>query len=201
MRECRDLMACEECDALYQRIGLGKGESAFCQRCGACLDKEAGSGFARMLPLTLACLILFVIANAFPIVEIEMQGLHSSATLLKAVDALYREGREFIALLVLLTTFVMPLGQLLILLYLVFPIQRTSRPYFAGLLRFMQILRPWGMVEVFLLGIVVAIVKLSNMVVVIPDIALWAFGALTILMMVIISFNLRYLWDNYDQAR
>lgn len=198
MRECRELMACEECDALYTRVDLQPGEVSCCTRCGARLEKEEASGFFKMLPLTLACLILFVIANSFPIVEIEMQGMSSHATLLKAVMMLYADGRPFVSALVLLTTFLLPLGQLLILFYLLLPLRSGSgRPYFAGLLRFMQMLRPWGMIEVFLLGVLVALVKLSNMVTVIPDIALFAFGALTVLLVIVVSFNLRYFWEMY----
>lgn len=198
MRECREYMACEECDALYTRVDLQAGEAVSCSRCGARLEKEEASGIFKMLPLTLACLILFVVANIFPIVEIEMQGMSSQATLLKAVVILYAEGRGFVSLLVLLTTFLLPLGQLLILFYLLLPLRGGSnRPYFAGLLRFMQVLRPWGMIEVFLLGILVALVKLSNMVTVIPDIALFAFGALTVLLVIVVSFNLRYFWEMY----
>jgi paraquat-inducible protein A len=207
MRECHELMACEECDALYTRVDLQPGEAVCCSRCGARLEKEEASGFFKMLPLTLACLVLFVVANIFPIVEIEMQGMRSHATLLHAVHILYVEGRAFVAALVLLTTFLLPLGQLMILFYLLWPLRAGSgRPYFAGLLRFMQMLRPWGMIEVFLLGVLVALVKLSNMVTVIPDIALFAFGALTILLVIVVSFNLRYFWEMYmdrdqDQAR
>ncbi len=198
MRKCQELLACEECDALYTRVDLKAGEAVCCSRCGARLEKEEGGGFFKMLPLTLACLILFVIANIFPIVEIELQGMTSQATLLKAVHMLYLDDRDLVAVLVLLTTFLLPLGQLLILFYLLLPLKGGSdRPYFAGLLRFMQMLRPWGMIEVFLLGILVALVKLSNMVTVIPDIALYAFGALTVLLVIVVSFNLRYFWDMY----
>jgi paraquat-inducible protein A len=204
MRQRKELMACEECDALHTRVELQAGEVLQCQRCGALLDKEEASGLFKMLPLTLACLILFVLANCFPIVEIEMQGVRNAATLLKAVQILYDEGRDFVSLIVLMTTFVLPLGHLIILFYLLIPVSARSRPQFARLLRLMQLLRPWGMIEVFLLGILVALVKLTNMVNVIPDIALFAFAALTILLVIIVSFNFRYLWVMYaaeDQRR
>lgn len=198
MQKCPDVIVCEECDAVYAKVKLASGETACCVRCGARLDSETGSRFSRMLPLTLACLILFVMANAFAIVDIEMQGIHSQATLLKAVHILYAEGQPLVSILVFLTTFFFPLGQLLILLYLLLPWRkRGSLPHFGMLLRFMQILRPWGMIEVFLLGVLVALVKLSNMVTVIPNVALWAFGALTVLLAIVISFNLRYFWEIY----
>jgi len=70
----------------------------------------------------------------------------------------------------------------------------VQRPGVRLLLRLMQMVRPWGMVEVFLLGVLVALVKLSNMANVLPGVALWSFAALTILLTVVVSFNPRYLW-------
>ena len=59
----------------------------------------------------------------------------------------------------------------------------------------MQSLRPWGMIEVFLLGVLVAIVKLSSMATVVPGPALWAFVALTVLLTAVLSFDPRAFWE------
>jgi paraquat-inducible protein A len=61
--------------------------------------------------------------------------------------------------------------------------------------KLLQMLRPWGMVEVFLLGVLVAIVKLGSMAQVIPGAALWAFVGLTVLLTVVMSFNPRAFWE------
>lgn len=63
------------------------------------------------------------------------------------------------------------------------------------MLALLQSLRPWGMVEVFLLGVLVATIKLSGMATVIAGPALWAFVALTVLLTVVVSFDPRGLWD------
>jgi paraquat-inducible protein A len=190
-----DLIVCEECDAVHRKAVLKHAEVARCLRCGAELERDTGNRMQRLLPLTVASLIMFVIANCFSIVAIELQGLTSETTLLGAVMALNHEGMSLVALLVLATTILFPLVQLLILLYLLLPSsQQVQRPGIKFLLRVMQIVRPWGMVEVFLLGVLVALVKLSNMANVLPGVALWAFAALTILLTVVVSFNPRYLW-------
>jgi len=195
MQERPDLIICEECDAVHRRPVLGRAEVARCQRCGAELERDMGSRLQRLLPLTLASLIMFVIANSFPIVEIELQGLTGQTTLLGAVIALSQDGMSLVALLVLATTILFPLVQLLILMYLLLPKgHHVHRPGIRVLLRLMQAVRPWGMVEVFLLGVLVALVKLSNIADVLPGMALWAFAALTILLTVVVSFNPRYLW-------
>jgi paraquat-inducible protein A len=196
MREVPDLIACEGCDALYRKVQLHRGEIAHCPRCGTELDRDSGRQRERILPLTVASLIMFAIANSFPIVEIELQGLRSKTTLFGAVLSLTTEGMSLVALLVLATTILFPLLQLLFLLYLLVPLQGRRRPPgFSWLLRAMQSLRPWGMIEVFLLGVLVALVKLSNMATVLPGVALWAFGVLTVLLTAVISFNPRHFWQ------
>jgi len=202
MHQRPDLIVCEECDAVHRRPVLRRGEIARCLRCDCELERDTGSRQQRLLPLTVASLIMFVIANSFPIVQIELQGLSSETTLVGAVRVLGGEGMSLVALLVLATTILFPLVQLLILLYLLLPSMRgVSRPGIKILLRLMQMVRPWGMVEVFLLGVLVAVVKLSNMATVIPGVALWAFGALTILLTAVVSFNPRYLWRSLVISR
>ncbi len=195
MQERPDLIVCEECDAVHRRPVLAHAEVARCLRCDAELERDTGSLFERLLPLTVASLIMFVIANSFPIVQIELQGLTSKTTLFGAVMVLHTEGMSLVAMLVLATTILFPLVQMLVLVYLLLPSAHdVRRPGVKILLRLMQIVRPWGMVEVFLLGVLVALVKLSNMASVLPGVALWAFGALTVLLTVVVSFNPRYLW-------
>jgi len=79
---------------------------------------------------------------------------------------------------------------------------RDLRPAgFSILVRAMQSLRPWGMIEVFLLGVLVAIVKLSSMARVLPGPALWAFVALTVLLTAVLSFDPRGFWQVVFERR
>jgi paraquat-inducible protein A len=203
MQEASQLIACHECDAVYQRLRLKQREIAHCERCGAELERNAERQLATMVPLAIACLIVFIIANSFPIVQIEVQGMRSSTTLLGAVIALSRDGMVSVAVLVLATTMLFPLLQLLILLYLLAPLPgRAGMPAFGFnlLARLLLMLRPWGMVEVFLLGVLVALIKLSSIARVIPGVALWAFAVLTILLVLVVTFSPRYLWQMRDAS-
>ena len=196
MTEVPDTVVCPGCDAVYSRTPLQPRDVAHCPRCGTELDRHPGRQERRILPLTVACLIMFAIANMFPIVEIELQGLRSQTTLAGAVVALSAEGMSVVALLVLATTILFPFLQLCILAYLLVPLSRERRPGgFALLVRLMQSLRPWGMIEVFLLGVLVAIVKLSSMATVVPGAALWAFMALTVMLTAVLSFNPGAFWE------
>jgi paraquat-inducible protein A len=196
MHEITQLIACAHCDAVFKKLPLSNGEIARCTRCGAELDRNAQQRRNHLLPLTIASLIIFAIANIFPIVEMELQGMHSQTTLFGAVIALATEDISLAALLVLVTTLLFPLMQMLILFYLLVPNRHSRRKRgFNLLIRMMQTLRPWGMIEVFLLGVLVALIKLSEMATIIPGVALWAFCMLTVMLTVIVSFNPRYLWQ------
>jgi len=196
MKEVPGTVVCPGCDAVYRRAALGPREVAHCPRCGTELERHPGSQEERILPLTVASLIMFAIANLFPIVEIELQGLRSQTTLAGAVVALSAEGMSIVALLVLATTILFPLLQLCILAYLLIPMRLERRPPgFSWLVRAMQSLRPWGMIEVFLLGVLVAIVKLSSMAHVVAGPALWAFMALTVMLTAVLSFNPGAFWE------
>ncbi|HEY4072494.1 MAG TPA: paraquat-inducible protein A [Herbaspirillum sp.] len=202
MQEVSELIACHECDAIYQRLHLKRREIAHCERCGAELERNVERQVEHMVPLTIACLIVFIIANSFPIVQIEIQGIRSSTTLIGAVFALSNDGMLSVALLVLATTLLFPLLQLLILLYLLLPLPRHGAVAGFNLLtRLLLLLRPWGMVEVFLLGVLVALIKLSSLAEVIPGVALWAFACLTILLVLVVTFSPRYLWQLAERQR
>jgi paraquat-inducible protein A len=197
MQEIPDVIACEGCDALYSRPVLHPGDIARCERCGTELERHPGRQLERILPLTLASFVLFGIANLFPIVSIDIGGVGSRTTLLGAVGALAVNGRPLVSILVLATTVLFPLLQLTVLLYLLVPAPDRRPPTgFDWLVRALQSMRPWGMLEVFLLGVLVAIVKLSSMATIVPGPALWAFLLLTPLLTAVLSFDPRLLCDN-----
>ena len=197
-------IVCKGCDAVYPKTRLQPGEIARCTRCGTELERYQGDAHKRMLPLVLAGLLMFAVANLFPIVSIVIGGQFSDTTLVGAVAALTDEGMGEVAALVLATTLLFPLLQLLVLLYLLLPQPRPLRQNqqnpqtqalgFAALVKLLQMLQPWGMVEVFLLGVLVAIVKLTSSAEVIAGPALGAFVALTVLLTAILSFPPRNFW-------
>ena len=194
MHEIPDLIACEHCDAIYRKPQLANHEAARCPRCDAELEHNVERQYLRVLPLTIASLVMFIIANVFPIVGMELQGIYSETTLMGAVLTLNSEHMPFVASAVLATTILFPLFQLLILLYLLIPLPHGRLPAARLALRALQVLRPWGMVEVFVLGTIVALVKLTSMATVLPGIALWAMASLALLLAAVFSFDPRYLW-------
>ncbi|BAE51813.1 paraquat-inducible protein A [Paramagnetospirillum magneticum] len=190
------LCACPHCDALHRRPALRRGEKALCVRCGSVLVRRHRLAPDHILALVVAAVMVFAIANAFPIVDLRIQGLRGGTTLSGAVAALWSEGRQPMAMLVCATTQVFPLLDLGCMLALLLTASRPGRPaWFGPLLRFVQEMRPWGMVEVFMLGVVVSLVKLSGMATILPGKALLAFALLTVLMAAILSFHPHQLWN------
>src|SRR5471030_862630 len=191
-----NLIACHECDTLFHKPRLVGRQVARCTRCGATLYRGVSRKLDSICAMTLAALITFIIAQAFPIVELETNGITSQTTLFGALVALWGENMEVIATLVFCATILFPLIELMAMLYLLVPLRAGFIPAgFSQVLRAIQFVRPWGMIEVFMLGILVTLVKMVSIARVIPEAALFAFGALTLLFAVILTFDPRALWE------
>lgn len=189
------LIACPECDRLHVRTPVRAGEKAKCVRCGAVLHQEPRWRPDQMLAVVATALIAFIIANAFPILELRVQGSVSKATLLGSIVILWGEGRELVAATVFVTAWLTPLFDLLAMAALLLAALSGRRPvYFAPLLRLLLSVRPWGMIEVLMLGVLVSMIKLSHLALMTPGVALWAFICLTLLLAVVLSYDPRCLW-------
>src|SRR6202795_3712043 len=89
-----ELIGCPECDMLFHKRALPYRTAAKCTRCGAMLYPSLSSNLDKVCAITLAALITFLIAQAFPIVELETNGISSETTLIGAIVALGGEQVE-----------------------------------------------------------------------------------------------------------
>ncbi len=154
----------------------------------------------RIGAITVAALITFCIAQAFPVIQLQTNGMTSEATLLGAVWALWTGHMRIVATMVLCSAILFPLIELLALLYVLVPLRlgKVVR-HFNRMLRVVQFIRPWGMVEVFMLGVIITIVKMVSMARVVPGPGLFAFGALTLMLAYLGAFDPRMLWSTRDE--
>jgi paraquat-inducible protein A len=195
-----NLIACHECDTLYRKPPLVGHAVARCPRCGATLYSGVSRKLDAIIAMTLGALITFLIAQGFPILELETSGITSETTLFGALVNLWGENMEIVAVMVFCSTFLFPLIELLALLYVLIPLRSgVVPPAFNAVLRAIQFVRPWGMIEVFMLGVLITIVKMVSLARVIPEAALFAFGALTLMFAVVVTFDPRILWDLADE--
>lgn len=197
------LIACHECDLLQREPRLPNGGVARCCRCGATLFRRHPQGSERALAFCLGALILFVIANVFPIVGLTINGEFIQTTLVGSARVMYRDDMAMVAGLVLVTTFIAPLIQMLTMIYLLLPAYfRRCPPHAQLAFRSMIMVQPWGMVEVFVLGVLVSLVKLAHLATVIPGVALWCFGGVMLLMAAAASsFDTHDLWARLGSLR
>ena len=198
------LVACLECDLLHRRIALPPGGEARCVRCRSLLYRRAHpEANERALALALAACILIVVANIFPIVGLEAQGVRNSATLFGAVQSLWDGDARAVAVLVFVTTIVVPVAELVGLIWVLMVLRLRLRGWGAvPILHFIESVKPWGMVEVFMLGVLVSLVKLAHIATVEPGAALFSFGALMALIAAAAAaFDADAAWDQLEAIR
>ncbi|MDX2446387.1 MAG: paraquat-inducible protein A [Desulfobacterales bacterium] len=195
------MIACHQCDLLHRVRPLKHGGVAQCMRCGAVLYRRKKDSLNRTLSLAIAGIILFVVANTYPFLAIKSEGLMQETTLLAGVKELYVQNMWELAALVLITTFLTPFIQLSGMIYVLLPLKFNRLPWrLPFIFRFLQNIQPWGMMEVFMLGILVAIVKLAKMANIIPGIALYSFAALILVLAgAMASLDPDIVWDRLGE--
>ncbi len=176
-----DLMACHECDLLTQLPPLPPRGSAYCPRCGCLLHRSKPNSIERSLALALASLALYIAAVSFPFLAMDTGIFEQQSNLITGVQLLYAQGMLFLATLVFLTCLIFPLMQITGLLYVLLPLYLKRRTRSAKqVFLVVQHLQNWNMIEIFMIGVLVALVKLAKLAEIIPGISLWAFALLIV---------------------
>jgi paraquat-inducible protein A len=175
---------------------LAPGQRARCPRCRLTLGRHERLGASQMLAICLTAIVAFVLANVYPLVTLEVQGMAQQASLLGAIQVTWQQpGLWGVALMSLLTAFVLPMAQLLLLLALLLMLRCRRLPAgFAWATRALQWFRPWSMVPVFVLGVLVAVIKIAALAKIIIGVGLWAMAALVVLLTLLQRLDARTLW-------
>ena len=174
---------CHECGLLLRASPLPEGATAKCPRCGAFLYRHRTNSIERSLSLLFGALILFVVAQTFPFMTLKMEGREQITVLLQGCLEFYRQGLWPLAALVFFATTAAPLLKMACSMWVLLPLYRGRQPRHGGqVFRLAQALRPWAMMEVYLLGVFVAYVKLVDMATLQLDTGLFAFCLLILVM-------------------
>jgi len=172
-------MTCHDCDLITQMPDIKVGKTALCPRCGSQLAQPKSNSIERSLALVITNLILFTVAVNFPFLAMQSSGFEQQSTLISGVWLLHNQGMNSLALVVLLTCLCFPLLQMAGLLYVLLPLLfKRKLPGAIKTFLWIQKLQPWSMMEVFMLGTLVSLVKLAKLAEIIPGISLWAFALL-----------------------
>jgi paraquat-inducible protein A len=197
------LVACPQCD-LLQRLpeAAAPGTSVRCPRCDKELWRGREDSLNRTLALSVAAMVLYVIANSVPMLGLSAVGHQAFTTVIGGARQLWHDDQQIVAVLVLFAAVISPALQISFLLLIVLGSRRERAPAWVGmLLRHVQFTRTWTMIEVMLLGVLVALTKIADYAKVLPGIALFTLFALVVLLAAMQScFDPREVWNKIEWA-
>lgn len=177
------LIACPQCDALHRYEPLGARATARCIRCGTVLFSPRPNAIAFVLALAISALVLMSLAVTYPFLTMSASGLSAKASVIDTVES-YADA-EMLPLSIALGALILflPVCRLLLLIYVTGPLAFGGRawPGARTAFRLNARLRPWSMVEIFMVGVAVAMVKIAGLAQLEFGLAFWAFGAVAIL--------------------
>jgi paraquat-inducible protein A len=181
---------------------IPEGKSVSCVRCGATLFQNRPASLVRVTAFSLTALLLMIVVHAAPFVQMKAGTLSTELTLPSAARALIDEGAPLIGLGVALFTIVTPLILAGGLLYVCAPLMLGHiAPGAKFVTRLMHQTEPWNMIEVFLLGVLVSLLKLGKLAELNFGLGFWAFAALMICMAAAVAaIDKRELWDRLEVA-
>jgi paraquat-inducible protein A len=192
-----ELVACEECDAVYRRRPLAAGDVVRCPRCASVLGRGHLLAVDGQLALTSGALVVFALGNVSDIVTLDLRGVHTQVTLWESIWFTWLSGQEVVALLAGATAFAFPLAVIMLRLYILTPLAAGRRVRgFVPAMRALRWVTRWSMVEVFLFGALVAIVKIAGLASVIPGVGVFSFGVLTLLLAANQAAGLHGIWQH-----
>jgi len=188
---------CHECDALQMVPAVEPGHDANCIRCKSLLFRNPKGGIDKPLAFLMASMVMFVIANVMPIMTLTIVGVKLSTTITGAAYIFYQQGSPELAAIVWLPSVFIPGVIILSMFYVLFSIRfQLNWRYAKPLLVLTGRLLPWGMMDVFMLGILVSIVKLVGLADVVIGTGFYAFAFLVVLYAsTIASLETHTLWE------
>jgi paraquat-inducible protein A len=194
------LVLCGYCDTVHRRAAFATRKAARCVTCDAPLYRGTGD-LGAMLAATVTAATAFAIANVLPLLQLTSQGQQTRATLWRAIVASYDSQLPLVAAALLLTLIVAPAIEIGLLLWVLVPLcLRTRPPGFAGTMWILHTLRPWRMIEVFFLGVIVAVVKLSAIATAVPGWGMFGVAVMTLALASLSSFDQGVLWHRADEV-
>lgn len=197
------LMSCHTCHQLSQVRRLPAHSRALCPRCGAALHLRKPNSLSRTWALTLTAFILYIPANVFPVMTVISFGKGSPDTILSGVVHLIEAEMWPIALLVFFASIIVPVSKLIGLTYLLVSVQYRFhwRPRQRTLLyRVTEVIGRWSMIDIFMISILIALVKLEAIATIEPGAGAISFAAVVIItMFAAMTFDPRLIWDAMEE--
>jgi paraquat-inducible protein A len=159
--ELDNLIICHQCFTLHEEVPLKDGTKACCSECGAVLYRYDSGLINRGLAMSITGLIFFIMANAFPLIKMDILGSEQFISLPKTIISMFENHFYIVGFLCLFLIFLFPLMIFIsnILLYTLLKFQRSEKTIKELLILLSHII-PWSMADIFFISILVALVKL-----------------------------------------
>ncbi|QUX96432.1 paraquat-inducible protein A [Marinomonas sp. CT5] len=199
-----NITTCEECDFVNEIPPLQGGERFRCQHCGHVLLSVHKFVSIRIMSAGLSTLLMLALAVSFSFLGFSSNGIERTVSLFDTLSVLLGQGYLLLGALISLALFVLPAVYLFSLLFLVWSFQHQDMLGFAQryCLRWITVIQPWLMVDVFLVGVLVALVKMSSLADISLELSFWAFCGYVLLLLKTVSLvDKRWLWNQVAGQR
>ena len=189
------LIVCEECGLPHRWQRVARGETAHCTRCEAVLGRPHRLSIEAVLALTVAAAAVWLLAINAPLLSLTLRGSSETTTLPAAIVAAWQGGAPIVAVIAGMTALLAPAAFIGLRLYVLIPLTVGKKaPGFAWCVRALHQAGRWNMVEVFTIGVLLSLVRLTGLADASPGAGLFALGALTLLFAAIEAAGLKHLW-------
>ncbi len=198
----RNITACPDCDLLLQKRTLTIGSKAVCPRCRCTLYTNKPNSVDRSLAFAISGLILFFPANLFPILTLDFKGRLQDSSVITGVQEMYEFGMGGVATLVLLCAIIIPFMKLLVITFVLSCVRLGFKPRgLISLFRFYLAINVWGMLEIFLLAILLSCLKLADDADILFRGGFYAFiGLMVCALLISATLDEGHLWHRLDRS-
>ncbi|MEL6585545.1 MAG: paraquat-inducible protein A [Pseudomonadota bacterium] len=183
MQPSDDLVCCPVCDALHRVEALPDGQRARCSRCGTVISVARPEAILRIVVLASTALILMAIVVFYPFLELRNGVFTSRASVFETVMSFSEGVMAPLSIAVAAFVIVLPVTRLALLLWALSPLALnvSPLPWATNALRYAEVLKPWAMAEIFMVGVAVALVKLADLATLSMGPAFWSFAAIVVI--------------------
>jgi len=196
-KELEQIVVCPECDLLLKKVRPQVGHKACCPRCGFILAAPVENTVEKTMALSLTGLFLFPPAIFLPLLTLDILGLESTGSIFSSAQAMIESGFWFTGFAVFVTSIIVPFVKLLLLFLVSLQVHlEKSDPTTVFMFKAYRLLDEWGMLEVYMIGVLVTIIKLLHMAKIEYDVGFFCFIGLLSATLLSSSFlDENYYWD------
>ncbi len=197
------MIACHECDLLMPYPNVVEGEQAICPRCGFILTTQHKNAINRIMAFSVSGLIFLLLSSLYPFLSFSVRGQDRVVSLFQSIDILIIEQQLMLAMLILIAIIIIPAAFLSGVLYVFVGLSYFGQlpRYGRSVLRFVLTMVQWSMVEIFLIGTMVSLVKISSLADIGLGLSFWSYIMFTVFMtLVLMHIDKVQMWQWVDNG-